>query len=73
MSAAITIVGLGPGQWSDLTLQARAVLAQAAQDAVKEWVYKPTLLNGEPVEVVTQIDCNFTLRDTPPAAAQPQL
>lgn len=32
MSAAITIVGLGPGQWSDLTLQARAVLAQAAQD-----------------------------------------
>lgn len=29
--------------------------------AVKHWVYKPTLLNGEPVEVITQIDVNFTL------------
>jgi hypothetical protein len=24
-------------------------------------VYQPTLLNGEPVEVITQIDVNFTL------------
>ena len=37
------------------------VLAQAAIDAVKQWVYQPTLLNGQPVEVVTQIDVNFTL------------
>jgi protein TonB len=37
------------------------LLVQSAQDAVKQWVYEPTLLNGEPVEVVTQIDVNFTL------------
>ena len=37
------------------------LLVAAAQDAVKQWVYKPTLLNGEAVEVVTQIDVNFTL------------
>ncbi len=37
------------------------LLIAAAQDAVRQWVYKPTLLNGEPVEVVTQIDVNFTL------------
>ena len=37
------------------------LLVTAAQDAVKQWVYKPTLLNGEAVEVVTQIDVNFTL------------
>ena len=37
------------------------LLVAAAQEAVKQWVYKPTLLNGEPVEVVTQIDVNFTL------------
>jgi protein TonB len=37
------------------------LLVTAAQDAVRQWVYKPTLLNGEPVEVVTQIDVNFTL------------
>jgi len=37
------------------------LLVQAAIEAVKQWVYKPTLLNGEPVEVDTQIDVNFTL------------
>ncbi len=33
----------------------------AATDALRQWVYKPTLLNGEPVEVVTEADVNFTL------------
>lgn len=37
------------------------LLVPAAQDAVRQWVYRPTLLNGEPVEVITQIDVNFTL------------
>jgi protein TonB len=37
------------------------LLVPSALDAVKQWVYKPTLLNGEPVEVITQIDVNFTL------------
>jgi periplasmic protein TonB len=37
------------------------LLVPAAIEAVKQWVYAPTLLNGEPVEVVTQIDVNFTL------------
>jgi periplasmic protein TonB len=37
------------------------LLVGAAQAAVSQWVYRPTLLNGEPVEVITQIDVNFTL------------
>jgi protein TonB len=37
------------------------LLIPAALEAVRQWVYQPTLLNGEPVEVVTQIDVNFTL------------
>jgi protein TonB len=37
------------------------LLVQAAQDVVKQWLYQPTLLNGEPVEVVTEIDVNFAL------------
>jgi protein TonB len=37
------------------------LLVPSALDAVKQWVYQPTLLNGEPVEVITQIDVNFTL------------
>jgi len=37
------------------------MLAPAAIDAVKQWRYKPYFLNGEPVEVDTQITVNFTL------------
>ena len=37
------------------------LLAQAALDAVRQWVYRPTRLNGEPVEVLTQIEVNFKL------------
>jgi periplasmic protein TonB len=37
------------------------MLAPAAIEAVKQWKYKPYLLNGEPVEVETQIQVNFTL------------
>jgi len=38
-----------------------ALLVQSAMDAVKQWVYRPTLLNGQPVQVETTIDVNFTL------------
>jgi hypothetical protein len=34
-------------------------LYQSARDAVSRWQYKPTLLNGEPVGVVTRIDVNY--------------
>jgi len=37
------------------------LLTRAAVEAVSQWVYKPTLLNGEPVEVICPIDVNFTL------------
>jgi protein TonB len=37
------------------------VLAQAAMNAVKQWRYKPYLLEGEPIEVDSQITINFTL------------
>lgn len=37
------------------------MLAPAAIEAVKQWRYKPYLLNGEPVAVDTQVQVNFTL------------
>jgi protein TonB len=37
------------------------LLIKAAVDAVKTWRYQPTLLNGEPVDVLTEINVNFTL------------
>jgi protein TonB len=38
-----------------------ALLQQAARDAVKQWRYKPYMLNGQPVEVETAVSVEFTL------------
>ena len=37
------------------------MLARAAMEAVQQWIYKPTLLNGKPVEVIAPIEVSFTL------------
>ena len=37
------------------------LLVQAAVDAVRQWVYRPTLLSNKPVEVIAPISVNFTL------------
>ncbi len=50
------------GTVQNLTLQSgHPMLVQAALEAVKQWLYKPTMLNGDPVEVITTIDVAFTL------------
>src|SRR5262249_43137808 len=36
-------------------------VGKSAVSAVLQWVYKPTLLNGEPVAVITTVDINYTL------------
>jgi len=41
---------------------ADADLARAATNAVQQWRYQPTLLNGEPVEVETTITVDFRLK-----------
>lgn len=38
------------------------ILARAAQDAVRQWRYKPYYLNGEPIEVETEVTVNFVLQ-----------
>ncbi|MDQ6678407.1 MAG: energy transducer TonB [Acidobacteriota bacterium] len=40
------------------------LLVQAAQEALTQWTYKPTLLNGNPVPVITTVDINFSLSDS---------
>jgi TonB family protein len=50
------------GRVANLSLiSGHPILIQAALDAVQQWVYQPTLLNGNPVEVATQVDVLFTL------------
>jgi periplasmic protein TonB len=38
-------------------------LVDAAVEAVKQWRYEPTLLNGAPIEVVTNVRVNFRLTE----------
>jgi len=45
------------------------MLAPAAIEAVKQWIYKPYLLNGNPVAVQTQVEVNFQLSDNPSRVA----
>ena len=42
-------------------MSGHAMLAPAAIEAVKQWRYKPYLLNGEPVAVETEVVVNFSL------------
>jgi len=42
-------------------LSGHPLLVPAAMDAVRQWRYRPYLLNDEPVEVETTIQVNFTL------------
>ncbi len=53
------------GTPSSITPQNTSVNAEfvaAAQDAVKQWRYQPTLLNGEPIDVLTTITVDFKLQ-----------
>jgi protein TonB len=43
-------------------ISGHALLTRAAADAVKQWKYRPTVVNGQPVEVVTTVRIAFTLK-----------
>ena len=43
-------------------LRSISALDQAAVDAVRQWVFEPTVLNGEPVEIEMTVTINFTLQ-----------
>jgi outer membrane biosynthesis protein TonB len=47
----------------DLTVvSGPAALQDSSQDAVRQWTYKPFLLNGEPVEVTTTVTVTYSLK-----------
>ena len=58
-------VSIGPdGAVTDVqVISGHPLLVDAAVEAVKQWVYQPTLLNGNPVGVITQVEVNFTLSE----------
>ena len=69
-----TVVIARDGHVMDIRLvSGHPLLVTAAREAVAQWVYRPTLLNGQPVEVVTTVDIGFRLASpatiSPPDAA----
>jgi protein TonB len=51
------------GNVTDINIiRGHPLLNQAAVDAVRQWKYSPTLLNGEPVPVIATVTVNFVLR-----------
>lgn len=44
------------------------LLDQAAIDAVKQWEFTPTLVNGVPASVIMTVTVNFSIQGVPPAA-----
>ena len=42
-------------------LRGPLVFYEETRKTLSRWKYQPTLLNGEPVEILTQIDVNYTL------------
>ena len=67
----LAVVIARDGSMQDIkVISGHPLLVPAALDAVRNWVYQPTLLNGQPVEVATQIDVNFTLSDEVPQQQQ---
>lgn len=63
------IIGKDGGIKQMEVISGHPLLQQAALDAVRQWQYQPTLLNGEPVEIDTTIDVIFELNH--PRASHP--
>ena len=56
------VLGVDGKVKSTRVLRSLPIFEQAARDAVSQWVYEPTTLNGVPVEIVMTVVVNFILK-----------
>ena len=57
------VVARKTGQVTDVSvLSGHPLLNEAAIDAVRQWQYRPMLLNGQPIDVVTTVTVNFSIQ-----------
>ncbi len=64
VSGTVQLVGIIAKDGTIQQLQVASghpLLVKAALDAVRQWIYRPTLLNGQAVEVIAPIDVIFSL------------
>ena len=52
-----------PMNWVQMPPRTTPALAPAALEAVRQWKYRPFMLNGKAVEVETQVTVSFFLRE----------
>jgi protein TonB len=57
----VAVIGIDGRVKSLRATSGHPLLVPAALEAVRQWVYRPTTLNGDPVEVESPIDVHFTL------------
>jgi protein TonB len=57
----VAVIGVDGRVKSLRVASGHPLLVQAALEAVRQWVYRPTLLNGDPVEVESPIEVHFKL------------
>jgi hypothetical protein len=58
------VVGKDGHVLSIKTISGNSLLADAARQAATQWVYKPTLLNGEPIVVIIEVCVPFVLTES---------
>ena len=59
---AVNLLIAADGTIKNITvISGHPLLVPAAMEAVRQWQYAPTTLNGQPVEVVTEAEVNFPL------------
>jgi protein TonB len=64
VSGVVRLIGIiaSDGTIKELkVISGHPLLVRSALDAVSRWIYHPTLLNGQPVEVIAPIDVHFKL------------
>ncbi len=64
ISGTVKLMGIISREGRIINLQVisgHPLLIPSAVEAVRQWIYEPTLLNRQPVEVVAPIDVHFTL------------
>ena len=73
-TARFTVIIGEDGRVEDVRLvSGHPLLAPAARDLVRQWIYKPFLIGGEPVRIVTQVSVPFRIGSggVPPPERRP--
>jgi periplasmic protein TonB len=71
-TVVLDVVTRDAGEVKEVTVvSGDSTLAQAALDSVKQWKYKPYVVEGTAVEMESTVSINFHLKIAPPPGPSP--